>query len=36
MESGVDLSGLMTLSEEELDAIGGAGRIDLQDRIYRK
>jgi hypothetical protein len=36
MESGIDLSGVSVLSEEEMDAVGGAGKIDMQDRVYRK
>jgi hypothetical protein len=36
MESGIDLLDVLVLSEEEMDAVGGSGRIDTQDRIYRK
>jgi hypothetical protein len=36
MESGVDLAGLTALTEEEMDAVGGAGLRELADRVYRK
>jgi hypothetical protein len=36
MESGIDVSEVSVLSEAEMDAIGGGGKIDTQDRVYRK
>jgi hypothetical protein len=36
MESGIDLSDVLVLGEKEMDAVGGGGRIDLEDRVYRK
>jgi hypothetical protein len=36
MESGVDLAALTALTEEEMEAVGGAGGRVLADRVYRK
>jgi stage V sporulation protein SpoVS len=36
MESGIDLLDVLVLSEEEMDAVGGAGVKELADRVYRK
>jgi hypothetical protein len=36
MDSGVYFAGLSTLSDEEMAAVGGAGRETMADRVYRK